>query len=1080
LAIPPFSAVEVTLTLKPVVLGPVSGTLQITSDAEDEASWSVAVSGTGTSAPFAALAPDTLVFAIAPGDAPADKTSVLSNQGGDVLTYAVGAVMELPASAAVFTASAPNTARIYNPDNYRNPFVPGRVIVAFKAGATDFSDKSVAAAVRISSRRDMAAARSPRSKVRSFTARNLILVTLEDKTREGVLTVIDRLKRDPNVAYAEPDYLVSTVEIPNDPSFPKLYGMHNSGQTGGTADADIDAPEAWDKTKGNPNLLIGVIDTGIDYLHPDLAVNIWTNPGEIPGNKLDDEGNGFIDDIHGYDFANNDPDPFDDHYHGTHCAGTIAGAGNNGAGVVGVVWRAKLVALKFLSGSGSGSTEGAINAVAYANAMNIPITSNSWGGGGFSQALKDVIDAGGAQGFLFIAASGNNGADMDASAHYPAGYDSPSIVSVAATDSKDAMAGFSNYGLTTVDLGAPGVEVYSCAPGNAYQNLSGTSMATPHVSGAAALLWSYNYQLTGAQIKSTLMASADPVPALSGKCVSGGRLNVNNALGLAGLPWLTVSPRGPGTIDPDSSLALSATVDASGLTAGRHVGRVEISTNDPAHPSVPLTVIADISGCRKLSVDPSSHLFGEIWLGQSATVDITLANVCNEPVTVTNLGLTGTAFSQNRTLPMSVPAFGETKIQVRFAPTAKGNHSGSLVIMSDAEDLPMVSIPLTGSGIAPPSISVTPAFLDVKLPKGANAKRTITISNPGGAPLSYQVAGAAGDSTAVATSPVYGPEHYQVLADRLAPDPRKGAPVVQGQGGPDGFGYSWTDSDQPGGPAFVWTDISATGKLLPIVSGCLDCFEKVGISFPFSFYDESHDSLFVSSHGYLTFGAGSTQYSNYPLPSVSAPRRMIAGFWDDLYPGGTGDVYYQAFADRMVIQYHQVGHYSGLGTFTFQIVLNRDGSILYYYKTLVGDATSATVGIQDMNGSVGLGIAYNAPFLHDGMAIRIASTPAWLSLSANEGVIPAGGSATIEATFDATALQAGSYGQVLIFTSNSPDGDKTVACSLTVEGLRLRNARAGVSATPVARGAQYSILNLKAGGAGGKLLKGAAYSLVLE
>ncbi|MEG5042581.1 MULTISPECIES: S8 family peptidase, partial [unclassified Microcoleus] len=327
---------------------------------------------------------------------------------------------------------------------------------------------------------------------------------------------------------------------PNDPSYSQLWGLNNTGQSGGTADADIDAAEAWDIQQGNPNLVIGVIDTGVDYNHPDLVGNIWTNPGEIAGDGIDNDNNGYIDDVRGWDFAYNDNDPMDVDGHGTHVSGTIAAKGNNGVGVTGVAWNAKIMPLKFLSDEGSGYTSDAILAINYATAKGVKLTNNSWAGGGYSQSLYDAINTAGQQGALFIAAAGNEINNNDITPVYPASYDLSNIISVASTTDTDALSSdFSNYGATTVDLGAPGSGIYSTTPGGTYGFKDGTSMASPHVTGAAALLWSQNPTWTAQQVKNRLMQTTDPIPTLSGNTVSGGRLNINSALGGSTPPGAT-------------------------------------------------------------------------------------------------------------------------------------------------------------------------------------------------------------------------------------------------------------------------------------------------------------------------------------------------------------------------------------------------------------------------------------------------------------------------------------------------------------------------------------------------------------
>jgi subtilisin family serine protease len=348
-----------------------------------------------------------------------------------------------------------------------------------------------------------------------------------------VLDAVRLFQSLPEVEFAEPNYIVRPqVTFPNDTSFGSLYGLHNTGQTGGTPDADIDAPEAWDHQTGSTSVVVGVIDTG-RFNHTDLAGNIWTNPGEIAGNGLDDDGNGYVDDVNGWNFFGNNnvlfgSDACDDS-HGTHVAGTIGARGNNGTGVVGVNWQVSIMSLKFLGGSGcSGSIADAIEAVNYAAANGAHLTNNSWGGGGFSQGLQNAIEA---AGIPFIAAAGNNGANIEPpSFFYPCSYPSDEVICVASTTHTDARSSFSNFGVTRVDLGAPGSAILSTTPNNTYLSFNGTSMATPHVSGVAALLYAHFPGITTDEVKCRILDNVDPIPALNGITVTGGRLNAFKAL----------------------------------------------------------------------------------------------------------------------------------------------------------------------------------------------------------------------------------------------------------------------------------------------------------------------------------------------------------------------------------------------------------------------------------------------------------------------------------------------------------------------------------------------------------------------
>jgi thermitase len=375
-------------------------------------------------------------------------------------------------------------------------------------------------------------------------------VNLVDLPRDlGVGEAVRVYEASPAVEYAEPNFVVFPSVTPNDANFNRLWGLNNTGQSiggqAGTADADVDAPEAWNTGTGTPGTVVAVIDEGVDVSHPDLRNNIWRNPGEVPGNGVDDDGNGYVDDVNGWDFTNDDasvydPDPIDGSgdEHGTHVAGTIAAEGNNGTGITGVNWKAQVMALKFL-GPNSGSTVDAVEAINYAAANGADVSNNSWGYvGAPSRTLRDAIARADNAGHLFVAAAGNGGPDgvgddNDAdpnNSNYPSSFTNPNIISVAATDNRDRLASFSNFGATSVDLAAPGVNVASTLPGNTYGFYSGTSMATPHVAGVATLLKSQQPALDDAQLKARIIDGVDPVAGLEGSVLTGGRLNAANAL----------------------------------------------------------------------------------------------------------------------------------------------------------------------------------------------------------------------------------------------------------------------------------------------------------------------------------------------------------------------------------------------------------------------------------------------------------------------------------------------------------------------------------------------------------------------
>ncbi len=611
---------------------------------------------------------------------------------------------------------------------------------------------------------------------------------------------VDRYKDDPRVDYIEPDYIVEALEVfPNDPRFPEMWGLHNTGQSGGTPDADIDAPEAWSLETGS-DVLVGVIDTGCDWHHVDLAANIFTNPGEIPANGIDDDGNGYIDDVRGWDFVNNDNDPADDNGHGTHTSGTIAALGDNGIGVVGVSWSARILPLKFLDSGGFGSTSNAILAVQYATAMGARLTSNSWGGGGFSAALRSAIEDAGNHGILFVAAAGNASSNTDVFPNYPSGYDLDNIISVASTDRNDQLSSFSNYGPITVDLGAPGSDILSTFPGNTYGTASGTSMATPHVSGAASLLWSAAPLMAHMDVKNTILSSADVIPALVGKTVTGGRLNVFNMLsGLDSIPparvnTLSVATMGSNTATlqwtatgDDATVGTATAYDLRYSTSGIYWSNFSSATPVPGipHPqpagspeSFTVTglnvntkyffalVAEDEQGNRSwLSNLPNGTTLGApnlAFFPASFEENLLTGGTTTETLTIRNIGegtLDFTFGSSPIFLHANPPSgrvwAGESMdVQLVFDATglAGGTHTGPFTLDTNDPVHPSVPIPVVLHVTSAPDISVSPNAIDYGVRyTGICVSDTITVTNIGATALT--VSGVSIDQAEFSTNP---------------------------------------------------------------------------------------------------------------------------------------------------------------------------------------------------------------------------------------------------------------------------------------------------------------------------------------
>ncbi|MDP9351797.1 MAG: S8 family serine peptidase, partial [Chloroflexota bacterium] len=447
---------------------------------------------------------------------------------------------------------------------------PDRIIVRFK----DSTSPTTRASVRRQEKLE---------RIRGIGLVRAEVVRVAGRSPEAAVRA---LNRRPDVEYAELDQVLTPSGYSEEEYFTLLWGIQNTGQNSGSVDVDTNALEASAVTLGDPNLVVAVIDDGVDFNHPDLAGRQWVNPGESGNgretNGTDDDGNGYIDDVNGWDFYHGDRTVHDagEEEHGTHVSGTVA-ASLNGKGVVGLAPNIKIMALKFLGPNG-GYTSDAILAIEYARNKGVRISNNSWGGGGYSKALKSAIEASGS---LFVAAAGNSAADIDASPSYPAAYDSPNILSVAAIDNQGKLASFSNYGATNVDISAPGVNILSSIPGGGYESWNGTSMAAPHATGAAALVASLYPSMLGDPVglKTTLIDTGKSASLTTGKTASGRMIDARAALG-GEEPLDTEPPTGTVAVNGGATYSRSSTVrlTMSATDSGSGVSEVRISNSGTA------------------------------------------------------------------------------------------------------------------------------------------------------------------------------------------------------------------------------------------------------------------------------------------------------------------------------------------------------------------------------------------------------------------------------------------------------------------------------------------------------------------
>ena len=800
----------------------------------------------------------------------------------------------------------------------------------------------------------------------------------------------------------------NTLNVPNDSRFNEQWSLNNTGQTGGTPDADIDAVEAWDFSTGGvtalgDTIVIAIVDGGCDLNHSDLQY--WYNYEEIPNNNIDDDGNGYVDDFRGWNaYDNNGNVPSASH--GTHVSGIAAARGNNGIGVSGVNWNAKIMPV-----AGSTNVEATVvKAYAYILEMRsrynetngqhgafVVVTNASFGvdyGNPVNYPLWCAIyDSLGVQGIISCGATANANINVDLQGDIPTACPSPYLISVTNTTNTDSKNSGAAYGLTTIDIGAPGTSVLSTDLSNSYSLKTGTSMATPTVAGAVALLFSaansglmQSYRVNPSQgaltFKQFLFDGADPIPALQGITVTGGRLNIFNAVMSVSTP--------PDNIPPTtvSDLAVGGATSNSLLlnwTTPLDTTRNGVVAYDIRISASPINDSTSFYSAQQLDFNETPDTAGAV-----------------ETLLVEGLNFSSTYY---------------------FALTAYdlwGNVSN-------------ISNSPAGTTYGAPELSVTPSSLTQTLFNNETFTDTIFISNVSvhNSSLNYNVSM---DNNTFPTGLVT----YKLVPSKVVTedvnigtkdDPAEiGGLSIEGSGGPDLFGYEWIDSNEPNGPSYEWNDISSTGTLASTwaPTGSFDPKDEgyagpFNFGFDFKFYGITETQIYVSSNGFLTFSApASNTFTNGQLPSTSAPNGIIAAFWDDLDGRTQGTVHYQQDGNKFIVQFTNWQKYSATGSLTFQYVLYSSGKIMVYYNNMNATLTSATIGIENLDGTDGLQVAYNAAYVSNNLALKISADPDWLAANTTGGLLMNGTTTNLELTFNTEDYPLGNYSMDVIINSNDP------------------------------------------------------------
>ena len=806
----------------------------------------------------------------------------------------------------------------------------------------------------------------------------LVVLTLAKKDHQTLIEALKHLNDSEHVIYAEPEYLLTSAEnTPNDPDFSKSYNLQSSALD--TAGPGVNATQAWQRGyrhTGNKSVLIGVFDTGIDFNHPDLQANIWQNPKEIPNNGIDDDNNGYIDDIHGWDFTADINNPTDYEVHGTHIAGIIASQGNNGLGTSGVMWDASMVALKI--NNGGLVVSDAIRAVEYAKSNGISIFNFSWVMDSYSESLREaLVDAG-----LIVCAAGNFGRDNDLRPTYPANFDLPNIISVAASDKNGDLAGFSNYGKASVDLAAPGEDIYSTVTNGSYEYQSGTSMAAPHVVGVAGLMASYRNDLSIIEIKEAILSTVTPSENLQDKVMTGGRLDADAAMAAVELAWFQLDEQA-GSTEAKSTSFIPFTIDSDAARAGEYVFNIELATDGIPQP-LKAKIVISVSPCFAAEIVETNLDLGIARENTSTQSSVTVKNTCNAPLHLESVSSNDASGVFSLTKEVLLPPFSDKSVELSYTHSGEqlGEKRGVVEIVS-TEGL-SISTDYSVNNILGAKLSVSNITLNIDQPQNTQSRHQLTLSNIGDEPLEVDILG-----------------------------------------GPTAF-----DRNTNRAPIFNWQDISVTGTRLSDT----DIFIRNGeldLSFSFPFYSKEYSQLYVGVKGYVSFEDSLDVLDGRKLPDEDVPA-MIAQFWNAFSFSGYDDIFFEDFGDYAILQtYDYQSIFINLSV-EHQLVLHDSGEFRFYYNEVEGFSRVASIGYQNANAE-GVSLAYQEDYVTPQQAVKVIQNP-WLSFENNTVTIQPGDSYIHSFTIDTNALNSGSYQGAFSLNHNGTNTlENRVLIDLSVE-----------------------------------------------